>query len=188
MRENQLSMSDIFDEAAALSSLDKDVMKTLSSLVRSLRRVEEQIADSDEHVKALKAEKHRLTTELIPSLMSEMGTERIDVDGVAVTIKPIIHASIPEDRREEAFGWLRSSGNEDIIKNDVTLTFGKGKDNVVKNLIADLEKQGYDPQHKIHVHPMTLKAFIREQLEKGTTLNLDMFGAYVLNTAEIRRK
>jgi hypothetical protein len=59
---------------------------------------------------------------------------------------------------------------------------------VVKNLIADLEKQGYDPQHKIHVHPMTLKAFIREQMEKGTSINLDMFGAYVLNTAEIRRK
>jgi hypothetical protein len=35
---------------------------------------------------------------------------------------------------------------------------------------------------------MTLKAFIREQMEKGTSINLDMFGAYVLNTAEIRRK
>lgn len=188
MSETQLSMSEIFDEAAALSSLDKDTMKTLSDLVKTLRRIEEQIADSEEHLKVLKSEKHRLSTELIPSLMSEMGTERIDVYGMTVTIKPIIHASIPEDRREEAFGWLRSSGNEDIIKNDVTLTFGKGKDNVVKNLIADLEKQGYDPQHKIHVHPMTLKAFIREQMEKGTSINLDMFGAYVLNTAEIRRK
>jgi hypothetical protein len=35
---------------------------------------------------------------------------------------------------------------------------------------------------------MTLKAFVREQLEKGSALNLDLFGAYVLNTAEIRRK
>lgn len=188
MKENRLSMSDIFDEAAALSSLDKDVMKTLSSLVKTLRRIEDQIADSEEHTKVLKGEKHRLSTELIPSLMAEMGTERIDVDGVAVTIKPIVHASIPEGRREEAFGWLRSSGNEDIIKNDVVLSFGKGSDNVVKSLIADLAGQGFSPQHKVHVHPMTLKAFIREQMEKGAPINLDLFGAYVLNTAEIRRK
>ena len=181
-------LSDIFDEADALSSVDTDKGKTLSNLVRNLRNLEQEIADSEAHVKALKGEKHKLSTELIPALMSEMGTERIDVDGVAVTIKPIIHASIPEERREEAFRWLRENGHEDIIKNDVVLSFGKGQDNVVKDLIENLVEDGFKPEHKIHVHPMTLKAFVREQLEKGSSMNLDMFGAYVLNTAEIRRK
>ena len=181
-------LSDIFDEAEAFASVDADKGKTLSNLVRTLRALEEQITDSETHIKALKAEKHKLTTELIPSLMSEMGTERIDVDGVAVTIKAIVHASIPEERREEAFSWLREHGHEDIIKNDVVLSFGKGQDNVVKSLISGLRGDGFDPEHKVHVHPMTLKAFIREQLEKGGALNLDLFGAYVLNTAEIRRK
>lgn len=181
-------LSDIFDEADALSSVDTDKGKTLSNLVRTLRNLEQEIADSEAHVKALKGEKHKLSTELIPALMAEMGTERIDVDGVAVTVKPIIHASIPEERREEAFRWLRENGHEDIIKNDVVLSFGKGQDNVVKSLIAGLVNSGFRPDHKIHVHPMTLKAFVREQLEKGSSMNLDMFGAYVLNTAEIRRK
>jgi hypothetical protein len=181
-------LNDIFDEAEAFASVDTDKGKTLSNLVRQLRRLEDQITDSETHIKALKAEKHKLSTELIPALMGEMGTERIDVDGVAVTIKPIVHASIPEDRREEAFGWLRENGHEDIIKNDVVLSFGKGQDNVVKSLIAGLRDDGFNPDHKVHVHPMTLKAFVREQLEKGSALNLDLFGAYVLNTAEIRRK
>lgn len=181
-------MKDIFDEADALVGIDTDKGRTLSNLVRALRNLEDQIGDAEMHVKSLKAEKHKLSTELIPSLMAEMGTERIDVDGVAVTIKPIVHASISEDRREEAFRWLRENGHEDIIKNDVVLSFGKGQDNVVKNLIEDLNEQGYAPDHKVHVHPMTLKAFIREQMEKGAAINLDLFGAYVLNTAEIRRK
>lgn len=181
-------MNDIFDEAAALSSIDTDKGATLSNLVRALRKIEDQIADAETHTKALKAEKHKLSTELIPSLMAEMGVERLDVDGVAVTVKPIVHASISEDKREEAFSWLRANGHEDIIKNDVVLSFGKGQDNVVKSLIADLDERGYHPEHKVHVHPMTLKAFVREQLEKGTPINLDLFGAYVLNTAEIRRK
>lgn len=181
-------LNDIFDEADALSSVDTDKGRTLSNLVRALRRLEDQISDSETHVKALKAEKHKLSTELIPSLMSEMGTERIDVDGVAVTIKPIVHASIPDERKQEAFTWLRENGHEDIIKNDVVLSFGKGQDNVVKSLIADLGEKGFRPDHKVHVHPMTLKAFVREQMEKGAAINLDLFGAYVLNTAEIRRK
>ena len=181
-------LSDIFDEAEALASVDADKGKTLSNLVRQLRRLEDEITDGDAHIKALKGEKHKLTTELIPALMSEMGTERIDVDGVAVTIKAIVHASIPEDRRQEAFSWLRENGHEDIIKNDVVLSFGKGQDNVVKSLVSGLRGDGFDPELKVHVHPMTLKAFIREQLEKGGALNLDLFGAYVLNTAEIRRK
>ena len=181
-------LNDIFDEAAALSSVDTDKGKTLSNLVRALRRLEDQIADAEAHIKALKSEKHKLSTDLIPALMAEMGTERIDVDGVAVSVKPIVHASIPEDRREEAFRWLRDNGHEDIIKNDVVLSFGKGQDNVVKSLIADLGEKGFRPDHKVHIHPMTLKAFVREQLEKGTSMNLDLFGAYVLNTAEIRRK
>lgn len=181
-------LSDIFDEADALSSVDTDKGKTLSNLVRALRRLEDQITDSEAHIKALKAEKHKLSTDLIPALMAEMGTERIDVDGVAVTVKPIVHASIPEERRDEAYAWLRENGHEDIIKNDVVLSFGKGQDNVVKALIDDLRGDGFKPEHKVHVHPMTLKAFVREQLEKGTNMNLDLFGAYVLNTAEIRRK
>jgi hypothetical protein len=181
-------LSDIFDDASALSSVDTDKGKTLSGLVRKLRQTEEQIADAENHLKALKGEKHKLSTELIPGLMAEMGTERIDVDGVAVTVKPIVHASISEEKREDAFRWLRENGHEDIIKNDVVLSFGKGQDNVVKSLISELRDEGYSPEHKVHVHPMTLKAFIREQLEKGTPINLDLFSAYVLNTAEIRRK
>lgn len=181
-------LNDIFDEADALSAVDTDKGRTLSNLVRTLRNLEDQIADSETHIKALKAEKHKLSTELIPSLMAEMGTERIDVDGVAVTVKPIVHASISEENREKAFAWLRENGHDDIIKNDVVLSFGKGQDNVVKALIEDLREDGFRPEHKVHVHPMTLKAFVREQLEKGAALNLDLFGAYVLNTAEIRRK
>ena len=35
---------------------------------------------------------------------------------------------------------------------------------------------------------MTLKAFVRERIENGKDINLELFGAYILNTAEIKRK
>lgn len=179
---------DIFDDAEAFGNVNTDTSKTLSDLVRKLRSVEQQIDDTEDHLKSLKQEKHKLSTESIPQLMDEMGIERLDVDGVTVTRKLIIHAAIPAERRDEAFDWLRQHGLDDIIKNDVTLSFGKGEDNVAGDVVASLRDRGLDPQLKTHVHPMTLKAFVKERFEDGKPIDLDMFGAFITNAAEIRRK
>jgi hypothetical protein len=179
---------DIFDEAGALGSVDTTTGKTLSDLVRKLRAVEKDISDTEDHLKSLKQEKHKLSVENIPTLMDEMGVERLDVDGVTVTRKLMVHASIPADRKDEAFGWLRENGLDDIIKNDVTVAFGKGQDNHAGDLLGQLQEQGYDVAQKTYVHPMTLKAFVKERFEAGKPIDLDMFGAFIANAAEIKRK
>ena len=179
---------DLFDESTALSSVDTGTGKQLSQLVRSLRNVEQQIEDAEIHIKSLKQEKHRLSVENIPALMDEMGVERIDVDGLTVERKMIISASIPKDRKDEAFSWLRENGLDDIIKNDVTCSFGKGQDNSAKNVIAILQDAGFDPATKTHVHPSTLKAFVKERVTDGKPIDLDMFGAFISNAAQLRRK
>ena len=179
---------DLFDESTALSSVDTGTGKQLSQLVRSLRNVEQQIEDAENHIKSLKQEKHRLSVENIPALKDEMGVERIDVDGLTVERKMIISASIPKDRKDEAFSWLRENGLDDIIKNDVTCSFGKGQDNSAKNVIAILQDAGFDPATKTHVHPSTLKAFVKERVTDGKPIDLDMFGAFISNAAQLRRK
>ncbi len=179
---------DMFDESTALSSVDTGTGKQLSQLVQNLRNVENQIEDAENHVKALKQEKHRLSVENIPALMDEMGVERLDVDGLTVERKMIVSASIPKDRKDEAYSWLRENGCDDIIKNDVTCSFGKGQDNSAKNVIAILQDAGFDPATKAHVHPSTLKAFVRERVTDGKPIDLDMFGAFISNAAQLRRK
>jgi hypothetical protein len=179
---------DIFDEAGALGDVNTATGKTLSDLVRKLRSVEKEIADAEDHVKALKQEKHKLSVENIPALMDEMGVDRLDVDGVTVSRKMMVHASIPAANKEDAFAWLREQGLDDIIKNDVTCSFGKGQDNSAKNVIAILQEAGFDPNTKTHIHPSTLKAFVKERVENGKPIDLDMFGAFIANAAEIKRK
>jgi len=179
---------DIFDEGEALANVDSGTGKQLSTLVRSLRNVEQQIEDAENHLKILKAEKHRMSVETIPALMDEMGVERLDVDGLTVERKMMVHASIPQDRKEEAFAWLREHGLDDIIKNDVTCSFGKGEDNMAGDVIGMLQERGYDPKTKTHVHPSTLKAFVKERVTDGKPIDLDMFGAFIANAAQIRRK
>jgi hypothetical protein len=179
---------DYFDESEALAQVDSGTGKQLSDLVRTLRNVEKQIEDAEIHMKALKAEKHKLSVENIPSLMDEMGVERLDVDGLTVERKMMVHASIPKDRKDEAFAWLRDNGLDDIIKNDVTCSFGKGEDNMAGDAIGVLQEKGFDPKTKTHVHPSTLKAFVKERVTDGKPIDLDMFGAFIANAAQIRRK
>lgn len=179
---------DMFDDVAALKDVNTDTAKNLSALVRDLRNVESRIEDVEEELKNLKQQKHKLSTELIPMLMAEMGVDRLDVDGLTVTTKLQVHASIPAERKDEAFAWLRSNGLDDIIKNDVVVSFGKGEDNVAGDVVGLLQDRGFDPQTKTYVHPSTLKAFVKERVSGGKPIDLDMFGAFVANTAEIRRK
>ena len=181
---------EIFDEMFDDTTLDKvqqGDMKTLSSLVKDLDQLTIDINEKEEELKSLKLQKHLMSTEQIPAMMDEMGVQRLDVENLSVSLKPLINASIPPTRREEAYQWLRENDLDDIIKNDVILSFGKGEDNVAGDIMYDLEQRGMHPEKKTHIHSMTLKAFVRERVEKGLPIDLDLFGAYVARIADIKR-
>ena len=184
---------DIFDDedksfdASTLEGVQAENGKQLSGLVRQLNNIQQQIEDAEQHLKALKQDKQRIAFEQIPMLMDEMSLERVDVDGLSVKLKPFVTASIPADRKQDAFNWLREHGLDDIIKNDIIVSFGRGQDNQAGDVMYDLEQKGFHPEQKTHIHSMTLKAFVRERVEKGLPIDLDMFGAFVARTAEVKR-
>ena len=184
---------DIFDEedrifdASTLEGVQAENGKQLSGLVRRLNEKQEQIDETEKYLKELKAEKQRIAFEHIPMLMDEMAIERIDVDGLTVKLKPFVSASIPADRKQDAFTWLRAHVLDDIIKNDIIVSFGRGQDNKAGDMMYALEQKGFHPEQKTHIHSMTLKAFVRERVEKGLPIDLDMFGAFVARTAEVKR-
>ena len=180
----------IFDEMfddTTLDKVQKGDMKTLSSLVKDLDQLTIDINEKEEELKSLKLQKHLMSTEQIPTMMDEMGVQRLDVENLSVSLKPLINASIPPTRREEAYQWLRENDLDDIIKNDVIMSFGKGEDNMAGDIMYELEQRGMHPEKKTHIHSMTLKAFIRERVEKGLPIDLDLFGAFVARTADIKR-
>ena len=177
---------EMFDDTT-LDKVQKGDMKTLSSLVKDLDQLTIDINKKEEELKSLKLQKHLMSTEQIPAMMDEMGVQRLDVENLSVSLKPLINASIPPTRREEAYQWLRENDLDDIIKNDVILSFGKGEDNIAGDIMYDLEQRGMHPEKKTHIHSMTLKAFVRERVEKGLPIDLDLFGAYVARIADIKR-
>jgi len=122
-------------------------------------------------------------------MMEEMHITKLKLkDGESVEIKKIYGASIPQEHQEAAFTWLRDNDLGDIIKNDITVTFGRGEDNKAAEYATLAQGQGYEPVQKIGVHPQTLKAVVRERLESGREMPSDLFKTYAGNSTKITRR
>ena len=107
-------------------------------------------------------------------------------DGSQVTVKPFYSASIPEARRAEAYEWLREHGFDDIIKNTVSVRFGRGEDELCARLINLLGTQGFPAEQAEKIEPATLKAWAKEQVERGNAIPADLFGLYIGQKATIK--
>jgi hypothetical protein len=138
---------------------------------------------------ALKKEELRQVVEIeLPESMLNLGLTSFSLsDGSKISVKTFYRGSISKAREVEAFTWLHKNGHEDLIKNEVKCTFGKGEDDKALVMMAEMDDLGFDYENKKAVHPSTLKAFVREQLERGNKLPLDILGVYVGQKSEIRR-
>ena len=166
--------------------IDQDNVKSISDKCHQLNELQSQLKEKEEAFSKLKHKVRDMEERIIPEMMQEAGVSKIKLkDGTEVEIKPFYAAKIPESRVEEAFSWLRGKGFEDLIKNTVTASFGRGQDNQVSELIGVCEKFGFNYNKKEKVEPMTLKAFVREQVEGGKELPFDLFGVYIANKTKI---
>ena len=183
-------MSEInFEEDRVDSVTQIDTSKTLSDKVIELRDLEDQIITSEEHTKNLKEKAKQISNFDIPTMMGEMNISKLKLkDGASVEVKPFYGAYITPDKQEEAFSWLREHGLGDIIKNDVTVTFGMGEDNKATAYAVLAKGQGYEPVQKIGVHAQTLKAVVRERTESGQNMPADLFNTFVGNQTKIIRR
>ena len=109
-------------------------------------------------------------------------------DGSTVSVQTFYGASIPKDRTEEAFNWLRTNNYGDLIKNVVSVSFGRNEDNVAKSVAGELQSKGFATSQKEWVEPMTLKAFVKEQVEAGRAIPSDLFGIFTGRKAKIKGK
>ena len=174
------------DQAEAITQTNE--VKALSDQVLNLRNLEDQIKQKENELKKLKKDSEIISGEVIPTMMTEMNISTLKLaDGSAVEVKPIYGASITSEKKEEAFNWLRENGLGDLIKNEVTVSFGRNEDNKAAEYAVLAQGRGYQPVQKLKVEPMTLKALVRERVEKGLDMPSDLFNVFAGNRTKITR-
>jgi hypothetical protein len=102
-----------------------------------------------------------------------------------VSTKQEYYASIPAEKSGQAFAWLREHGYGAIIKNVISAEFGKGEDEKALEAATVLAEAGFKPSQKESVHPMTLKAFVKEQMEKGNEVPADLLGVFTITRSKV---
>jgi hypothetical protein len=75
----------------------------------------------------------------------------------------------------------------DLIKNEITVSFGRNEDNKASDYANLAESNGYQPVQKLKVEPMTLKALFRERVEKELDLPSEHFNLFKGNKTKITR-
>ena len=156
-----------------------------------LKEKEDEIAELEDKLKAKKAEADDIGSRVIPELLSEQGLSEIKLaDGSKVSVKKEFRATLPKDdlTREAAYQWLRDQNLGDIIKNNVSVSFGKGEDNKANQLMDLAVANGFTPQQKSDVAWNTLTALYEERVKAGLDMPSDVFHLWIKDKTKISRK
>ena len=168
-------------------NIKTDEVKEISEACNKLTSQNQKVETIQKSLKEAEEEARRLSEEVIPTLMQQAGVSSIKLDnGTSVEVSPYYYAKISEDRKAEAFQWLRENNHGDLIKNNVSVSFGKGEDSNAVKLKSELEAKGLVVDQKQDVHWQTLRGFVKEQIEKNKTLPSETFGLYIANRTKIK--
>ena len=165
-----------------------DNIQSLADQVEKLDSLNKRLALQEDNIKNTKKDIDRLSGEVIPTMMTEMGLSELKLqDGSHLKVSTSYRATITEANKEAAFNWLRNNGLGDIIKNEISVSFGRNEDNKAADYAELAKGQGLDPTQKLKVEPMTLKALVHERIEAGKEMPTEIFGVFTENKTSIKR-
>jgi uncharacterized small protein (DUF1192 family) len=121
-------MIDFETDASALT-INDDEIKGIAELGKRAKVLQTEVEDLEAVIKERKDQFRKLTEQTIPEALAETGMRAFMMeDGSKIELKDFYSASISVARKAEAFQWLRDHGMDDIIKNTVSVRFGRGED------------------------------------------------------------
>ena len=174
------------DQQDAMKKTDN--IQTLADQVERLEAMQQQLQIQEDAVKEKKKQIDHISGEVIPTMMTEMGLSELKLqDGSHLKVSTSYKAHISEANKEAAYNWLRNNGLGDIIKNEISVSFGKDEDTKAASYVDLAKSQGLEPSRKMKVEPMTLKALVRERIEAGKEMLTEIFGVFNENKTTIKR-
>ena len=191
MSENKIKFMEVdinFEEDQREDLNSVNDAKSLSDQVVKLKTIRRRSCRKRKRIKRTERHIELVSGEVIPTMMQEMNISTLKLaDGSSVEVKPVYGASITVANKEAAYTWLRENGLGDLIKNEITVSFGRNEDNKAQQYAVLAKGQGYEPVQKLKVEPMTLKALVRERLESGQEMPSDLFNVFAGNRTKVTR-
>lgn len=200
-----------------------DRLEELKKLVRNARTLSIMIGEKKAEVAELEGRLAKAKNEVIPTFMDEIRVPSITIDAEGnypafeCVARPFYRANIAADwepaKKEEAFAYLESIGEGDLIKTSVTYYFTREEAAMVKPFLAAVTKLKFtikvvsfigkgkkrrktEKTQKVSPPPAvvektvqwnTLTAWLRRKVEtSGTIPKLDKIGGAVGTVADLK--
>jgi hypothetical protein len=173
------------DDAPAIGG---NLMVALTSLADQKQAADEEVARLEALLDEAKKNQQRITEHEIPKLMDGLEGKINLPDGRVIEVGEKIRASIGGDKKPLAMRWLDDHGHGSLIKRRFIVEFGRDQEEWAKKFEEQLEQSEtpLNVKRERNVHWQTLDAFVREQLENGAELPLELFGVFRQRFAKIK--
>ena len=156
------------DEVSRIAELSKKQLM----LEKEVDRLNELLAETQKQLSTIR--EHDL-----PDAMAEAGVAELKLeDGTKISVQPFVGAYITAAKAKDAHQWLDDNGHGGLIKRELTFKFNR-EDTAHEGMIEQYSAMGWTNfKLKEAVHPQTLKAFVREQVELGSDIPTSLFNIF----------
>lgn len=164
----------------------EDRLTRITQMAHDLRVAQRRVSQAEAALELANKAVAQLAEFDIPEAMLAVGMSQIRLtDGSTLKVEDKIFAQISQDRTAEAHGWLNENGFGNLIKREFKIVFGRDQEEWASTFEVKLDTEGVNYDRKQAVHPSTLKAFVKQQLEDGTGIPEEVFGVYRRTVAKL---
>ena len=174
------------DAPSQVTQTDPD---KLSEEIKKLQDLQQEIQNYKDKIKDLQDSESYYSEIIIPDLMNSMNLKTMKLkDGSEIEISNKFFATALAEKRPEACQWLRENGLGNIVKNEITVRFGKDEDNKATQYATLARGQGYEPEQKVSVNAGTLRVALRDLHERGGQIPSEYFSTFAGYQTKITNK
>lgn len=169
---------DIFDDVPEMPT--ETGLSRMSKLYQRWKKLQEREAVLLAEVALVTEERLKLEEVEFPELFDEVGVSEITIGDSRLLVSEKLYGSLPKDpaEREVALNEVETHGGLGILQTAVNVTFPKSEAEEAREFAAGLKEDGYTFEMKEDINHMTYKAWAKEQMEKGTPLDLKALGIW----------
>jgi hypothetical protein len=181
-------------------------LKEVAIVATKLQAQQNKLEELEEQVDNARAAIYMIQTEELPAIMEQFNLSEFKLkDGSKITVRPFVKASLPSEgailkckdpdkqgemrtRLSNAFIYLRKQGAGAMIKTFLKADFGKDSEPLARKAILALRKLGVRAEVAKNVHPQTLTAWVKERIEAGKKIDMDLFAVASGNMAILKEQ
>lgn len=182
-----MTLEDELEQANRNPEIPPDKMGELGVEVRKLLKLRMEIAEMENQLSGLKRDYNALAIDRVPNIMAELGIDEVRTEaGVKITVSREVQCKLIPEVKEQGLDWLEQNNYGAIVKREVSVAFGKDTESIVKQVVEAIRSVGVEPEVTKDVHPMTLKAWGKRQVEGGAPIPSEYFNVNVFSIVRVK--